>query len=97
MIDAVYSYGIPAVLTANSAVSSVPSVVNMIIVSSHTSGTIKLWDSTAASGTVALDTYTYATGSQFISLGGIKFNTGIFVDMGGTTQKITVIWNTFRG
>ena len=92
-----YQYGIPAVVTANTAVSAVPSVVNAIIVSSHTSGTLKLWDSTAASGTVAMDTYTYASGSQVIYLGGLKFNTGIFADLGGTTQKITIIWNTFRG
>ncbi len=97
MTESIYQYGIPAIVTANTAVSAVPSVANVILVSSHTNGTIKLWDSASASGTVALDTYTYAAGTQVIFLGGIKFNTGIFVDVGGTTQKITVLWNTFRG
>lgn len=97
MTDANYQYGIPAHITANASVSNVPSVANAILVSSHTSGTVKLWDSLAASGTVALDTFSYATGSQVIPLWGMKFNTGIYFDMGGTTQDVTIIWNTFRG
>lgn len=97
MISSMYQYAIGTLVTANAAVSAVPSVANAILVSSHTSGTIKLWDSTAASGTVALDTYTYASGSQVIYLGGLKFNTGIFADVGGTTQKITLVWNKFVG
>ena len=97
MIQPIYQYGVPAIVTANTAVSSVPSVANVILVSSHTSGTIKLWDSVSASGTVALDTYTYSAGSQILFLGGIKFNTGIYADLGGTTQKITILWNAFIG
>ena len=96
MILPIYNYALAAQISTNTSVSAVPSVVDAIIVSSHTNGTVKLWDSLTASGTVALNTYTYSAGSSVILLG-IKFNTGVYVDMGGTTQQISVLWNAFIG
>lgn len=92
-------YGIPVVLSANGVVSALPGATLIgVIVSSHTSGTIKFWDNaSAASGTVLVDTYTYATGSQSIIMFGSKCVNGIFADMGGTTQKITVVYNPKNG
>lgn len=69
-------------------------VVNAIIVSSHTNGTIKLWDNTAASGNILVDTYAYAAGSQVIPLWGPTFVKGLYADMNGTTQSITIVYNT---
>ena len=98
MIQPQYTEGIYTTISStNTLVFTGIGVVNAILVSSHTNGTVKLWDSLTAATTVLLDTYTYATGSQAITLHGAKFVTGLFVDVGGTTQKITVIWNPFRG
>lgn len=83
-------------IAANTLLATVnrgPGVAVAILVSSHTNGTIKLWDSLTATGTVLLDTYTYPAGSSTIPLHGAIFVTGLFADMGGTTQKITVLWN----
>ena len=96
MNQPIYNYALPAQISANTLVYTGPSVVDAIIVSSHTNGTVKLWDSLTASGTVALNTYTYSAGSSVIPLG-MKFNIGIYVDMGGTTQQISVLWNAFIG
>lgn len=68
-------------------------VANAIIVSSHTNGTLKLWDNTAGSGTVLVDTITYATGSSVINLLGPTFVKGLYADMNGTTQSITIVYN----
>ena len=56
-----------------------------IVVNSHTSGTIKLWDNTAGSGTVILNTITLTAGPNFINFPmGISFYTGLFITVGGT-------------
>ncbi len=73
------SYGVE--ITADGIVHTGPGELVGIIVSSHSSGTIKLYDNTAASGTVLLPTYTYATGSQFIPLFGMRFLNGIYADI----------------
>lgn len=85
-------------LTASALVATIGAqggvgVVNAIIVSSHTSGTIKLWDNTAASGTILVDTYTYGAGSSIIPLYGPTFVKGLYADMNGTTQSITIVYN----
>lgn len=84
-----FSYGIE--VTADALLYTGPGVVVGIIVGSHTNGSIKLYDNTAASGTVLLPTYTYATGSSFIPLFGIKFGTGIFADVTGTQDVLVCI------
>lgn len=84
-----FSYGIE--VTADALVYTGTGCVVGIIVSSHTTGSIKLYDNTAASGTVLLPTYTYATGSQFIPLFGIKFGTGVYADVTGTQDILICI------
>jgi hypothetical protein len=55
-----------------------------IVVNSHTSGTLKLWDNTAGSGTVILNTITFASGPQTILFPyPIEFYTGLFVTVSG--------------
>ena len=56
-----------------------------IIVNSQTSGTIKVWDSLTASGTVILNTYTFPAGSGiYLFPVGFSFYTGLFLTIGGT-------------
>ena len=62
-----------------------------IIINSHSSGTIKLWDNTAASGTVICETITLNTGERWIPFWGASFGTGLFVTIGGTAN-ITVMF-----
>lgn len=86
-------YGLGKQITASALIATGAGVVTGIIVSSHTNGTVKLWNSLTATGTVAMDTYTYGVGSQTIPLFGIRFNTGLFVDMNSTVQNIVVVIN----
>lgn len=86
-------YGLGKQITASALLVTGAGVVTGIIVSSHTNGTLKLWNSLTASGTVAMDTYTYAAGSQTIPLFGIRFNTGLYADMNSTVQNIVVVIN----
>ncbi len=62
-----------------------------VIVNSHTSGTLKLWDNTTATGTVIMNTYTFPSGSQVIMFPvPIEFYTGLFATIGGTAD-ITIL------
>ena len=62
-----------------------------IVIGSHTSGTIKLWDNTSATGTVIVNTMTLAVGERFIPLLGASFTTGLFVTIAGTAD-ITILF-----
>lgn len=65
-----------------------------IIINSHTSGTIKLWDNTAGSGAVIVNTYTLPSGSQVIVFPKpISFYTGLYITVGGTVDY-TVLTRT---
>jgi len=96
MIQPEYSYGLPFLLTATGLVYTGPVVANGIIVSSHSSGTIKLWDNTAGSGTVLVNTITLGATERFIPLYGAKANVGIFATVGGTLAA-TLVYNPFVG
>jgi hypothetical protein len=68
------------------------------VVNSHTSGTLKLWDNTAGSGKVILNTITFAAGSGIATYftGGINFTTGLFFTAGGTID-ITFLVGELNG
>ena len=53
-----------------------------IFVASTSSGTIKVWDSTAASGTVVVNTFTPIAGTFYPIPA--NFTTGIYVTIAGT-------------
>ena len=56
-----------------------------VVVNSHTNGTLKFWDNTAGSGTVILNTFTFAAGSGVYHFPkGISFYTGLYATVGGT-------------
>ena len=77
---------------ASVAVKSAPGTVYGVIVNSHTSGTLKLWDNTAGSGKVLMNTYTFTAGSGNIMFPmGISFNTGLYATVGGTAD-LTILY-----
>lgn len=83
-------------LTASALVKTGEGFVAGVIVSSHTSGTLKLWDNTSAATTVLVDTFTFPAGSgvyEFPQVGGLppEFTTGLFATIGGTAN-ITLVW-----
>jgi hypothetical protein len=78
-------------LTASGLVKTGYGKVKGIIVGSHTSGTIKLWDNTSAATTVLVNTMTLAVGERWIPLFDATFSTGLYVTIGGTAD-ITVVY-----
>ena len=78
-------------LTASGLVKTGTGNVYGIIVNSHTSGTIKLWDNTAGSGTVVVDTMTLGASERWIPLFGMAFGIGLYVTIGGTAN-ITIAY-----
>lgn len=62
-----------------------------VIINSHTTGTLKLWDNTAASGTVICETISFAAGERWIPLMGATFGTGLYATIGGTAN-ITILF-----
>lgn len=91
-LQSIHDYALYANITADTLIKTGSGTVQAILVASHTSGAIKLWDNTSAATTVLLNTYTYATGSQVIPLYGAKFLTGLYADVTGT-QDITILYN----
>ena len=58
-------------------------IVAGVIVNSHTSGTMKLWDNTSAAGTVITNTFTFPAGSGMYK----------FPETVGGTLDYTIIWS----
>lgn len=80
-------------LSASALIKTGAGVVAGFIVNSHSSGTLKLWDNTAGSGSVLLNTITFAAGSGIVVPlpGDISFSTGLYATIGGTAD-ITIFW-----
>ena len=78
-------------LAASALVKTGAGKVVGIIVGSHSSGTIKLWDNTSAATTVLVNTMTLAAGERNVPLYDAAFNTGLYVTIGGTAD-ITVVY-----
>jgi hypothetical protein len=79
-------------ISASAQIKATPGALHGFIVNSHTNGTLKLWDNTAGSGTVLLNTITFAAGANFVNLPqGVSFNTGLYATIGGTAD-ITILW-----
>lgn len=78
---------------ASGLIKSGTGTVAGVIVNSHSSGTLKLWDSTTASGLVIIDTFTFPTGSGVYKFpDDIAFTNGLFATIGGTLN-FTIIYN----
>ena len=74
-------------LTATAQIKAGNGVLVGMYVNSTNSGTVKLWDSLTASGTVLNNTITPAVG--YHELGNTSFNTGLFFTKGGTAIDVT--------
>jgi len=72
-------------ITASGLVKTGAGKVFGVFVSSSTAGTLKLWNNTAGSGTVLVNTFTGVAGT-YHSFGndGLDFTTGLYVTVGGT-------------
>jgi hypothetical protein len=68
--------------TASAQIKSGEGVLCGMYVNSTSTGTIKLWDSLTASGTVINNTITPAVG--YHDLGNIAFNTGLYATIANT-------------
>lgn len=63
-----------------------------IIVSSHSSGTLKLEDSVGGGQNQIMGTYTFAAGSHWLPLTNpIKFENGLYATVGGTLAAQVLI------
>ena len=81
-------------LTASALVRTGATTLKGFFVSSTTAGTIKIWDNTAASGTVLIDTIT-PTNLGWYDCGNLSAGTGVYVTLGGTISvTISYIDNT---
>lgn len=72
----------PLNLTASALVKTGDGVLAGMYVNSTSSGTIKFWNNTSATGTVINNTITPAVG--YHDLGNANFETGLYATIGGT-------------
>lgn len=80
-------------ISASSLIKTGSGRVQGVIINSNTAGTVKLWDNTAASGTILINTFSFTTGtSGFLPLFGGTFGTGLYATIGGTAD-ITIFYN----
>lgn len=78
-------------LSASGLVKTGSGQVWGITINSHSSGTIKIWNNTSATGDVIHNTMTLAVGERTITLFGESFSTGLYITIGGTAD-ITVAY-----
>jgi len=68
-------------------------VVYGFVVNSHSSGTLKLWDSLTATGDVIINTFTFPSGSgSYTFPAPLNFHTGLFADM-TEDESVTIVFN----
>jgi hypothetical protein len=86
-------YGPALYMNATAGTVSVKTTTGTIfgaLINSHSSGTIKLWDSsstvTAANNPVLNNTITLAAGERYLNLGGVTFSNGLVAVIGGTAD-----------
>lgn len=80
-------------ITASELIKTGAGTISGIIVNSHTSGTVKLWDNTSAATTVICNTITFPAGSGFYKMpADISFTTGLYVTVGGTLD-CTIVYS----
>ena len=79
-------------LSASGLIKTGAGAIIGVVVNSHTTGTMKLWDSLTATGAVITNTYSFPTGSSVNYFGeGIGFGTGLFATIVGVAD-ITIIY-----
>ena len=79
-------------LSASGQIKAGAGYVSGIIVNSHTIGTLKLWDSLTATGSVICNTIAFNNTDRTIFLLELAFTTGLYATIGGTAADITVVY-----
>lgn len=80
------------VTASANAQKSGPGTLYGIIVNSHSSGTIKIYDSLTQANTVIMNTFSFPTGSGvYMFPMGVSFYTGLSFTVGGTAD-ITLLY-----
>ena len=85
-------YGKYKNMSASGLVATGAGVAVGVIINSHSSGTLKLWDNTSAATTVLCNTITFGASERWIPLFGARFTTGLYATIGGTAD-ITIVTN----
>lgn len=62
-----------------------------VIINSHSSGTLKLWNSLTAANAIVCNTITFAAGERFVPLYNATFTIGLYATIGGTAD-ITIVY-----
>lgn len=78
-------------ITATGAVKNGSGIAVGVIISSHTGGTLKLWDSLSGAGATLVNTMTFGVGERFVPLYNAAFNIGLFATVGGTAD-LTIMY-----
>lgn len=78
-------------LTASGQIKASAGKLIGAVINSHSSGTIKIWDNTAGSGTVLFNTITLAVGERNINFFGAYAGTGLYATLTGTID-VTFIY-----
>lgn len=73
-------------LSASGQVKATAGLIAGFFVASNSSGTVKLWDDTTATGTVILNTFTIPAVGVYNFPVPIAFNTGCYATLGGTAD-----------
>lgn len=85
-------YGYSKNITADTLLKSGPGAAVGVVINSHTSGTLKMWDALTATGAVLFNTMTFGASERFVPFFGAKFIVGCFADIGGTVD-LTIVYN----
>lgn len=62
-----------------------------VVIGSHSSGTLKLWDALTATTPILVNTMTFGAAERFIPLYDAVFSTGLYATIGGTAD-ITIVY-----
>lgn len=73
-------------ITATATLKTGSGVLKGVVINSHSSGTIKIYDNTSAAGTVKFNTITFAAGERWIPFFKTSFDIGCHVVVGGTAD-----------
>lgn len=79
-------------LTASGLIKGVPGTLRGLLIASHTSGVIKLHNSTTNNASISNGNITLAAGAQFFNVGDAFFTTAIYLEVVSGTVDIVPIY-----
>lgn len=81
---------LPKSVSADTAIKTGPGRLWKVVVASSSAGVIRLYDNTAASGTVILDQSTVVAGDEIELL--CEFQTGLYFDLVSGSANVTILY-----